>query len=74
MELGAGVGFTDPSRGLDMALRVYGLAAHAGDGRREWGVSGSLKLVPGAAGRGLFPGRVRQGGSVRASMLPASGG
>ena len=53
MELGAGFGFTDPSRGLDMALRVYGLAAHAEDRHREWGVSGSLKLVPGAAGRGL---------------------
>ena len=53
MELGAGLGFTDRSRGLDMALRVYGLAAHAEDSHREWGVSGSLSLVPGAAGRGL---------------------
>ena len=53
LELGAGFGFADPSRGLDMALRVYGLAAHAEDRHREWGVSGSLKLVPGAAGRGL---------------------
>ena len=53
LELGAGVGFADPSRGLDMALRVHGIAAHAGDGYREWGVSGSLKLAPGAAGRGL---------------------
>ena len=53
LELGAGFGFTDPSRGLDMALRVYGLAAHAEDRHREWGVSGSLRLVPGAAGRGL---------------------
>ena len=53
LELGAGLGFTDPSRGLDMALRVHGLAAHAGDGYREWGVSGSLKYVPDGAGRGL---------------------
>ena len=53
MELGAGVGFTDPSRGLDMALRVYGLAAHAENSHREWGVSGTLKLVPGGSGRGL---------------------
>ena len=53
MELGAGVGYTDPSRGLDMALRVYGLAAHAEDGHREWGVSGSVSLVPGGSGRGL---------------------
>ena len=53
MELGAGVGYTDRSRGLDMALRVYGLAAHAEDGHREWGVSGSVSLVPGGSGRGL---------------------
>ena len=53
MELGAGLGYADPSRGLDMALRVHGLAAHAEDGYSEWGVSGSLRLVPGGAGRGL---------------------
>ncbi len=53
MEVGAGVGYADPSRGLDVALRVHGLAAHAGEGYREWGVSGWLRLVPGAAGRGL---------------------
>ena len=53
LELGAGLGYADPSRGLDMALRVYGLAAHAEDGYREWGVSGSLRLVPGGSGRGL---------------------
>ena len=53
LELGAGLGFADPARGLDMALRVHGIAARAGDGYREWGVSGSLRLAPGAAGRGL---------------------
>ena len=53
VELGAGLGYADPSRGLDMALRVHGLAGHAEDGYGEWGVSGSLRLVPGAAGRGL---------------------
>ncbi len=53
MEVGAGVGWADPSRGLDVALRVHGLAAHAGEGYREWGVSGWLRVVPGAAGRGL---------------------
>ena len=36
-----------------MALRVRGLAAHAVEGYGEWGVSGSLRLVPGGAGRGL---------------------
>ena len=52
-ELGAGLGYADPSRGLDLALRVHGLAAHAADGYDEWGVSGSLRLAPGEAGRGL---------------------
>ena len=52
-ELGAGLGYADPSRGLDMALRLHGLAGHADDGYDEWGVSGSLRLVPGGAGRGL---------------------
>ena len=52
-ELGAGVGYADPSRGLDMALRVHGLAAHAEDGYGEWSVSGSLRLEPGGEGRGF---------------------
>ena len=52
-ELGAGLGYADLSRGLDMALRVHGLAVHAEDGYDEWGVSGSLRLVPGGAGHGL---------------------
>ena len=53
LELGAGVGYADPSRGLDFALRVHGLAAHAEDGYSDWGVSGQLRLVPGGSGRGL---------------------
>ena len=53
MDLGAGLGYADPSRGLDVTLRVHGLAAHADDGYGEWGVSGSLRLAPGEAGRGL---------------------
>ena len=52
-ELGAGLGYADASRGLDMALRVHGLAAHRQDGYSEWGVSGSLRLEPGGSGRGL---------------------
>ena len=75
LELGAGVGFTDPSRGLDMALRVYGLAAHAEDRHREWGVSGSLRLAPGDTGRGLSMALtpsygVDPGGSERLWAMP----
>ena len=53
LELGAGLGYADPSRGLDFALRVHGLTAHAEDGYSDWGVSGQLRLVPGGSGRGL---------------------
>ena len=79
VELGAGLGYADPSRGLDMALRVHGLSAHAGDGYAEWGVSGSLRLAPGAAGRGfsasLMPSYgVDPGGSQRLWMLPDAAG
>ena len=79
LELGAGLGYADPSRGLDMALRVHGLAVHAEDGYDEWGVSGQLRLVPGAAGRGLSASLtpsfgVDPGGSERLWALPASSG
>ena len=79
LELGAGLGFTDPSRGLDMALRVHGLAAHAGDGYGEWGVSGSLRFVPGGARRGLSASLtpsygVDPGGSERLWGLPDASG
>ena len=53
LEFGAGLGYANPSRGLDMSLRLHGLAVHAEDGYDEWGVSGQLTLVPGEAGRGL---------------------
>ena len=75
LEFGAGLGYADPSRGLDMALRVHGLAAHAEDDYREWGVSGQLRLVPGHAGRGLSMSLtpsygVDPGGSERLWALP----
>ncbi len=78
-ELGAGVGYADPSRGLDMALKVHGLAAHAEDGYDEWGISGSLRLVPGGAGRGLSASLtpsygVDPGGSERLWMMPDASG
>ena len=75
LEFGAGLGYADPSRGLDMALRVHGLAVHAEDGYDEWGVSGQLRFVPGAAGRGLSASLtpswgVDPGGSERLWALP----
>ena len=79
LEVGAGLGYADPSRGLDMALRVHGLAVHAQDGYDEWGVSGQLRLVPGGAGRGLSMSLtpsygVDPSGSERLWALPASSG
>ena len=78
-ELGAGLGYADPSRGLDAALKVHGLAAHAERGYNEWGVSGSLRLVPGAAGRGLSASLTPSwgadpGGSERLWAMPDASG
>ena len=53
VELGAGLAWSDPSRGLTSDLRFYGLAAHEADGHDEWGVSGSLRIAPAPSGRGL---------------------
>ena len=79
LEIGAGLGYADPSRGLDMALKAHGLAVHAEDGYDEWGVSGQLRLVPGGAGRGLSMSLtpsygVDPSGSQRLWALPASTG
>ena len=57
-------------------LRVgVALVAHAEDCYSEWGVSGSLRLVPGATGRGLSASLtpsygVEPGASERLWMLP----
>ena len=79
VEVGAGVGYADPARGLDVALRVYGLAAHADDAYGDWGVSGSLRLALGAAGRGLTASLVPSygtdpGGTERLWTLPDASG
>ena len=79
LEVGAGLGYADRSRGLDMALKVHGLAAHAEDDYDEWGVSGQLRLVPGGAGRGLSASLtpsygVAPGGSERLWALPDASG
>ena len=79
LEVGAGLGYADPSLGLDMALKVHGLAVHAERGYDEWGVSGQLRLVPGGTGRGLSMSLtpswgVDPAGSQRLWALPASSG
>ena len=53
LELGGRIRYTNPAWGLTMEVSGRGLMAHAEDGAREWGVDGSLRLAPGAQGRGL---------------------
>ena len=52
MELGGGLEWSLPSRGLSVEARGRTLVAHEGD-VEEWGVSGSARLSPGSGGRGL---------------------
>ena len=52
VELGGGLEWALPSRGLTVEARGRTLAAHAGD-VEEWGASGSARLSPGPGGRGL---------------------
>ncbi len=53
VEVGAGLTWSAPAAGLTSDLRLYGLAAHEAGGYDEWGASGSLRMVPGASGRGM---------------------
>ncbi len=43
LDVGAGLGWSDPLRGLSARLNAHGLAAHAAQDLRDWGVSGSLR-------------------------------
>ena len=52
VEIGGGLGYVDREKGLTAEVSARALAAPA-DGVREWGVSGLLRLDPGAQGRGL---------------------
>ena len=58
---------------------MQGLAAHAERGYSEWSVSGSLRLVPGGAGRGLSASLTpsygaEPGGSERLWTMPDATG
>ena len=53
MELGGGLRYADPVRGLAVETRARALVAHEDGGYEEWGLSGSLTLDPGRLGRGL---------------------
>ena len=51
LEAGAGLAYT--SGALTVEGRVRMLVAHEASGYEEWGASGSVRLDPGASGRGL---------------------
>ena len=53
VELGAGLRYADPESGLTVEGSVRTLVAHEASGYEEWGASGSVRLDPGASGRGL---------------------
>ena len=53
IEVGGGVSYADPATGLTVEGKARGLVAHEDTDYREWGASASVRLDPGAAGRGL---------------------
>ena len=53
VEVGAGLRYADPESGLTVEGSVRTLVAHEASGYEEWGASGSVRLDPGASGRGL---------------------
>ncbi len=52
-ELGGRLAWSDPGMGLGVETRVRALVAHEDANYGEWGASGSIRLAPGARGRGL---------------------
>ena len=52
VETGAGLRYSDAASGLTLEGRVRTLLSHGGD-YEEWGVSGLVRIDPGASGQGL---------------------
>ncbi|MDD9856651.1 MAG: hypothetical protein OXU96_01165 [Gammaproteobacteria bacterium] len=52
LEVGGGLHYHDALRGLTLESRARALLAHSGD-YDEWGISGSVRVDPGADGQGL---------------------
>ena len=53
VELGGRLAWTAPGTGLSLEASVRTLIAHEDSDYGEWGASGSIRLAPGAGGRGL---------------------
>ncbi len=54
LELGGGLEFRDPARGVSVEAGGRLLVMHSDSDYRDWSVSGSFSLDPDADGRGLF--------------------
>ena len=52
VELGTGLGYTDPALGLIVEVQGRGLLAHEDSAYKEWGVGGSVRLEPDPSGLG----------------------
>ena len=52
VELGGGLRYADPLRGLTVEATARTLLAHEDGGYEEWGVGGTLQFDPGVPGRG----------------------
>ena len=53
VELGGRIRYTDAGSGLTVEANARTLIAHEDSGYEEWGAGGSVRLDPGASGRGL---------------------
>ena len=53
IEVGGGVRYANPALGLTAQAKARTLIAHEDSDYREWGASGSVRIDPGASGRGL---------------------
>ena len=69
VELGGGLEYMTPTSGLAMEVRGRALATHSGD-TREWGVSGTVRLAPGADGLGMSFSVVPSWGTTDSGMDP----
>ncbi len=54
LDIGGGIAYSGPGSRLRVDLRAQTLLLHADKNRREWGLSGSFRLLPDDKGRGLM--------------------
>ena len=70
VELGGRIAWADAASGLGMEASARTLIAHEDSGYEEWGASGSVRIDPGASGRGLSLTVARAVGAASSGMEP----